>query len=135
MGRKKKVEMDKLTADASNALKAGMSYGMYMAMKEPAKAPTPEIVGFKYTCQQCGKEFIVNNRRTRKYCGDRCRELAYYGRKMNEPTLKTCPICGKEFMAETHRNKYCSEFCSKVGFGQKVKEYHERKKEEAESNG
>ena len=132
MGRHKKVVMDQLTIDSTNAIKAGMSYGKYMATKKPT-AYEPVVVGIKHTCQHCGKEFIGYTKKVRKFCSDYCRETYYREEKKlafePEPTKKICPICGKEFVAESHRNKYCSEFCKKVGSGQRANEYQARKKE------
>lgn len=130
MGKK---QMDQLDIDASNAIKAGMTYGKYMAMKNPTTI-VREPEGQKHTCLFCGKVFYVTQKKVRKYCSDQCRELSY-AHKRKEPALKACPICGKEFVAETYRNKYCGEFCARVAQGQRCKEYQERKKKEARSNG
>lgn len=127
MGRHKKVVLDQLTIDSNNAIKAGLSYGKYMALKkhtnvQSAHKPDPDFDGYKHTCQYCGKDYVIFHRRKSKFCSDSCRNAYQYHKK-------TCPICGKEFVAESYRNKYCSEFCAKVGNGQRVKEYQERKKE------
>lgn len=132
MGRHKKVVMDQLTIDSTNAIKAGMSYGKYMALKKPVN-PEPVVLGIKHTCQHCGKDFYATNRKPRKFCCDSCREDYYREvKKMEadpETVEKTCPICGKVFIAKNYRYRYCSEFCKKVGQGQRVKEYQERRKE------
>lgn len=130
----KSKELTQLDIDSSNAIKAGMSYGKYMAIKKSTKTTPQEVVGYKHICQHCGKEFVSKTRAVRKYCSDQCRERSYYPRK-TYPQTKTCPICGKEFMAETYRNRYCSEFCSKVAHCQNVKEYQARKSEEERCNG
>ena len=127
-----KKEMDQLTKDAVAARKAGMTYGKYMATKNPTVI-VREPEGYKHTCLFCGKEFYIKHKKLRKYCSDLCREQ-YYQTK-NKTMLKTCPICGKEFVAETYRNKYCGEFCSRVAQGQNVKNYIARKAEEAKCNG
>ena len=141
MGRKKR-ELDQLTIDSTNAIKAGLSYGKYMALYKPAtttyrgSTTVPEEDGIKHTCQGCGKVFYAQNRKLRKFCCGSCREAFYYrAKRMREEMYsleKVCPICGKAFTAETYRNKYCSEFCAKVGNGQRVKEYQARRKEEME---
>lgn len=137
MGRPKKI--DKLSRDSTAAIAAGMSYGKYMAMKnttffvKPPEDEIDEYAEYRHTCLNCGKEFISETRLPRKYCSDYCRYEYYTKKKSLEyPQKKTCPICGKEFTAETFRNKYCNPFCSKVGHGQRNKEYRLRKAEEAD---
>lgn len=133
MGRKKKL--DQLTIDSTNAIKAGMSYGYYMALKKHTTAQSerksnPDFDGYKHTCEQCGKEFVIFHKKKRKYCSDQCRKQHYLDTKKIQIRKKICPICGKEFMPETYRNKYCSEFCSRAGQVDRVREYRERKMEE-----
>ena len=113
MGRHKKVVMDQLSIDSSNAIKAGMSYGKYMATKKPVTI-TPQPVGYKHTCQCCGKEFVTRYTRVRKYCSDQCREQYYRDLEKVGPYLKVCAICGKEFEAEHPRTKYCSSLCASM---------------------
>jgi hypothetical protein len=72
-------EMDQLTKDAIAAQKAGMSYGKYMAMKEPVvikPKPIPGVVGMR-VCRNCGKEFMVDHNRYKVYCSDQCRNEAW----------------------------------------------------------
>lgn len=128
-------EMDKLSQDSCDALKAGMSYGKYMAMKGTAKVtrPTPAPTGYYHVCQHCGKEFYTDTRQPRKFCSDRCRELSYYVPKIKTAT-KVCPTCGKEFVTTKKHQKYCDEFCAKVGKSQKMREWRENAKE-AKANG
>lgn len=133
MGRSKKA-MDQLSIDASNALKAGMSYGKYMATKKQTSATVPVQSGYKHTCPICGNEFVTNTKNARKYCSDECKQNAVYKRKRQYPKPRVCDICGKEFMATHWRSRYCSEFCLKVGQSERVKECLARKKE-AKSNG
>lgn len=136
--RKKKKELDQLTIDSTNAIKAGLSYGKYMAIKPKTDVPVPKIksgVEYQHTCEFCGKDFVTYTRQARKFCSDHCREQSYYEIKRVYPRPQICSICGKEFMAQTFRNKYCSEFCSKVAHGQRVKEYMARKAKEAKCNG
>ena len=128
MGRHKK--MDKLSQDSCDALKAGMSYGKYMAMKGSANVtrPTPAPTGYYHVCQHCGKEFYVEDRKARKFCSDRCRELSYYVPKIKTAT-KICPICGKEFVSTKSQQKFCGEFCAKVAKSQKIRAWKEKMKE------
>ena len=129
MARKK---IDKLSMCAAKAKEVGVSYGKYMAMKEP-EIEAPAKTGVRRICKHCGKEFFVNHKKRKDYCSDRCRENFYYhAHKEYEPIVKTCPICGKEFVSKTYRNKYCSEFCAKVAHGEWVKKHKERKASEAE---
>ena len=134
MGKKK--TMDQLSIDASNALKAGMSYGKYMATKKQTSATVPVQSGYKHTCPVCGNEFVTYIKNARKYCSDDCKHKADYKRKRKRqyPMPRVCDICGKEFMATHWHSRYCSEFCVKVGQSERVKECLARKKE-AKSNG
>jgi endogenous inhibitor of DNA gyrase (YacG/DUF329 family) len=137
MGIHKNVEMDNLSKDSCEALKAGMSYGKYMAMKAPTKAttppPAPAPTGYYHVCHYCGKEFYVPDKRHKKFCSDRCRELSYYVPKVKTST-KICKTCGKEFVTTKKQQKYCGEFCAKVGKSQKIREWRENAKEE-KANG
>lgn len=126
MGKRK--EIDKLSQDSCDALKAGMSYGQYMAMKEPAEVKRPTPTGYYHVCQHCGKEFYEKNRKVKKFCSDRCRELSYYVPKI-KTAHRICPICGKEFVTTKSQQKFCGEFCAKVGKSQKMREWKEKMKE------
>ena len=128
-----KKKMDKLSQDVTDAIKAGVSYGKYMAMKEP-EIEAPAKTGIKRICLHCGKEFFVNHRKRKDYCNDQCRENFYYQKyKKVAPTVKICPICGKEFMARNMHYKYCGELCKKVAHCERVKACQARKAKEAES--
>ncbi len=135
MGRHKEVEIDKLSKDSCDALKAGMSYGKYMAMRGSSVAtrPTHEPTGYYNVCQQCGKEFYVKDKKPRKFCSDRCREQSYYVPKIKTVT-KVCQICGKEFESTKSQQKFCGEFCAKVSKSQKLRAWKEKMKE-ARANG
>ena len=113
MGKRK--EMDKLSQDSCDAIKAGMSYGQYMAMKESSGATRSSraSAGYYHVCKFCGKEFYADTRQPRKFCSDRCREQSYYVPKITTVT-KVCPICGKEFVSTKSQQKFCGEFCAKV---------------------
>ena len=86
MGKKK--ELDQLDIDSSNAIKAGMSYGKYMAMKKPTKITPPEVVGYRHICQHCGKEFIAKYKGVRKYCSEQCRKAFFKLKKRMEKENK-----------------------------------------------
>lgn len=149
MGRKKKVQLDKLAQDMIQCKKDGFGvhYGAWRAAQyEKNKGMTPaKPKGYKHTCLNCGEEFYTKINGVRKYCCDQCKEQYYRDQKKTEskstiekpvePIDKTCPICGKDFPAKNYRYKYCSEFCAKVAHGQKVKEHAMRKAEEDKVNG
>lgn len=81
----KEKEMDKLAQDAIAAQKAGMSYGQYMATKEPAvikPKPLPGVVRM-VVCRYCGKEFPVYHHKNKVYCDTFCRDL-YYKQQLRE---------------------------------------------------
>lgn len=120
--------MDKLSQDSTNAIKAGMSYGQYMAMKQPVKVEQHEPQGIRRICEHCGEIFYRYDQIKQKYCSDRCRKNAENkrARKPAKPVARTCPICGKEFMAASWRNKYCGPFCTKVAGTERVKAYQKR---------
>ena len=122
---KKKLEMDQLSIDSSNAIKAGLSYGKYIALYGHSKVhhqPTQALVGYKHNCQFCGKEFYVPDRRHQKFCSNICREKSYYATAIGPIEERTCPICGKVFMPNTRHQKYCGVFCAGVARRQRVKE-------------
>lgn len=123
--------MDKLSKDATDALNAGMSYGKYMAVKNPTKISPPEPKGVRQECQHCGNVFYRYDGKARKYCSDRCRKNAenQRARQPVKPTTKICPVCGKEFAAATWRNKYCSPFCAQAAQVEQVREYQARQRE------
>lgn len=77
----KAKEMDKLTQDSIAAQKAGMSYGQYMATKEPVIPPRKNQGGVRYgVCLYCGKSFVMD-KRDRVYCGYQCSNYHYRKRK------------------------------------------------------
>ena len=133
MERNKK--MDKLSQDACDALKAGMSYGKYMAMKgySVTARPTREPVGYRHVCQFCGKEFYVQDKSPRKFCNYYCRQNSYYVPKIRNYE-KACEVCGKEFVTTKKQQKYCSEHCAKFAKSQQQMEARLMKKE-ARANG
>lgn len=124
--------MDKLSRDAANALAAGMSYGKYMAMKNPVKITSPEPKGVRRECECCGKAFYRQDRKVRKFCSDACREKFYGQRKAEArtPRIKVCTVCGKEFEAGSCKTKYCGDLCRRVAQNEAVKQYQARKKDE-----
>ena len=76
------MEIDRLSAESSMALAAGMSYGKWKAMQNPVKIiPTPKPNEMKCICELCGKEFIQYDRRARKYCSTSCKNAIAYERK------------------------------------------------------
>ena len=128
-------EMDKLSRDSCDAIKAGMSYGQYMAMKGSSVATrsTPAPTGYRHVCQFCGKEFYVQDKSPRKFCNDYCRQNSYYVPKIRNYE-KACEVCGKEFTTTKKQQKYCSEHCAKFAKSQQQMEARLMKKE-ARANG
>ena len=88
---------DRLDIEAAMATKAGMSYGMWKAM-HPMSAipikPEPEVDdSYKRICAHCGKDFVVKDRRAKKYCNDECRDNAwrkYMRERMRERGKEKC---------------------------------------------
>lgn len=127
--------MDNLTRCAIEAEKAGMSYGKYMALKQgktrEIKA-APRNDGEEFVCAHCGKKFLKEDHRKRKYCCDRCRHAADWERKRKPAAPKEftriCTKCGKEFTTTERRQKYCGELCAKLAHLDRVKQYQARKK-------
>lgn len=75
MGRKKKL--DKLSQDSCDALAHGMSYGKWMAIKEPSKdVPEKKADLHQLTCQLCGKVFYQKYKFRTKYCSGECKDQA-----------------------------------------------------------
>ena len=119
----KKLEMDQLSIDSSNAIKAGLSYGKYIALYGHSKAQAQHQapVGYKRNCQFCGKDFYIPTRRAQRFCSDKCRERSYYITAIGPMEKMTCPICGKDFMPNTRHQKYCDRFCAERARRQRVK--------------
>ena len=105
--------MDKLAQDSTDAIKAGMSYGKYMAMKKPVEVTMKDEN--HYICEFCGKAFYTKYHKGQKYCSPECQEKAkdrrQSERKKSEkpPIIKTCGICGKEFIGKKVQAKYCGD--------------------------
>lgn len=85
--------MDKLSQDATNAIKAGMSYGQYMALKNPVTISAPQPQKVQSEPEKKG------------------------------PVMKTCAICGKEFLSRDRRCKYCGPFCARVAASQRIRRH------------
>lgn len=112
---------------AQEAVKAGISYGNYIANhKIAAFKPLPIVLDSAKAkkCKWCGKEF-VSSRSTKAYCSDDCRKAKSdaIARKRERPgspeTAKdwmreerVCVICGKAFVPTTKQQISCSAACS-----------------------
>ena len=74
-----KKKLDKLTRENMQALAAGMSYGKWKAMQPvvPVKPKKPPEIYKEFTCEVCGNKIVRMDGRTQKYCGARCRYMAY----------------------------------------------------------
>ena len=113
---------------SQEAVKAGISYGNYMANhKIAAFTPLPIVLDSAKTkkCKWCGKEF-VSSRSTKAYCSDDCRKAKSdaIARKRKRPgspeTAKdwmreerVCVICGKVFVPTAKQQISCSAACSR----------------------
>lgn len=135
MGRHKKVVMDQLAIDSTNAIKAGMSYGKYMAMKaqlgikNPQKPDEEESELKARACLNCGEEFTPKVRKDQKYCSDYCRNTFFERKKVAEKAMqKTCPVCGNVFVA--FYRKYCGSSCVTIGKRQQALERNRKALEE-----
>lgn len=64
-------------------------------------------------CQNCGKEFISDSSKKRKYCCHKCAiEYISHHQKTNKEIL-VCKYCGKEFEAHvSDRRSFCSKPCA-----------------------
>ena len=131
------AKMDKLSRDAKDAISMGMSYGKYMAQKQPEIIiPTEPKVEMR-ECLRCGTLFPPPTRgsKAKKFCSDGCRdkfnnERYYESKKEQKPeTHKICPICGKDFIPMTPWTKYCCDFCAGVGKVERIKQCQQRRKE------
>lgn len=133
MARRK---IDKLDRDAKAASDAGLSYGKYMAMKNPVKIEPPKK-GTQHTCAMCGKEFIRYDNRAVKYCSMECKERNHnlHMKKPKNVKTKPCAICGKEFVYRDRRQVYCGDECRSAGFNiyqrKRMQELRAREREKA----
>lgn len=58
-------------------------------------------------CEQCGKEFMAQPSKSRKFCSHEC-----YSRSLCKPVERVCPQCGKTFVRSPNRNNtFCSQEC------------------------
>ena len=82
------MTMDNLAKDAFLAIQNGMSYGQYMAKFKPPKEPLKKKKAIDYlyrtNCAGCGNEFVQSEKRSRKYCSERCRRKYEYLRKLEK---------------------------------------------------
>lgn len=70
-------------------------------------------------CEQCGKEYAPNKRRTNKFCSDRCRQKAYRARSGQsltpiEKSLDT-PSARARKAAQTKASQYFTMKCKHCG--------------------
>ena len=68
-----------LNKDISASIKKGVSYGCYMAMKQPDPSLPRSVTvpeGNRLVCEHCGKVFFRHDNYRVKFCSDVCREAA-----------------------------------------------------------
>lgn len=123
--------MDKLSIDATNAINKGLSYGKYMAQKQPEIIAPKKPAGEIRFCVGCGCEFMPGKGggAHKKFCSGECRERYYNAQNSkriweNKPHA-ACAYCGKDFVQKTARNRFCCEDCA----------YEYRKREWRARNG
>lgn len=130
--------MDKLSKDASAAIKAGMTYGQYMATKYPVKIippkqkepskPAPQKT-VEMVCECCGKVIRRQDQRRQRFCDSRCKHrYCALHKEQSSAMVKTCGICGTEFEAANWKAKYCSDRCRRLAQAEGMKRFYERKK-------
>lgn len=124
----KKKELSQLDIDSSNAIKAGMSYGKYMALAKPLIQPLKEEPASERACPYCGKDMTYEHA-GKKYCSTYCRQSHYYETKVAKPPVeKVCPICGASFKGNG-RDKYCSKHCAQIACERRTLGYRMQKAE------
>lgn len=77
------------------------------------------------TCVTCGRVFVpirdnqthCNTEGCPSYRISANNRRSYYKQKgsltLNDKVVQTCKMCGKQFLADTLRNKYCSDSCKR----------------------
>lgn len=77
-------------------------------------------------CECCGEYFVAHDIRKR-YCSDKCKDVAYKRSKGQdsrlEPYSRKCEICGEEFETFNPSKKTCSDECS-----QELKKQRDKRK-------
>jgi predicted nucleic acid-binding Zn ribbon protein len=75
-----------------------------------------DIPKIQHILERIEKIKAYNKAYTKKYYENvRKNKLKQERLKNKVEVKKVCAICGKEFVAESHKNKYCSEECRIVG--------------------
>lgn len=120
-------DMDRLSREALEASKKGISYGQLKAQQMeagkvgPYKSTTPLILEPKakveVVCTVCGNTFLAVHR-SRKYCSEGCKNKAWRDRQAENKGLspkeaapKICHTCGREIVNRLGATKYCSKAC------------------------
>ena len=80
----------------------------------------------KIKCEYCGKETIAQ-RRTKRFCSDRCMQRAHYGL----PSERSCKVCGEIFPINRggQNRKYCSKACAKKASAKRTLKWHQENPE------
>lgn len=76
-----------------------------------------------HVCSRCGISWLG---RKKRFCSQRCRQLARYEGKARE---KNCVMCGKTFATKVDRSRFCSKACA-VKWKNRDKVYEQRQCEE-----
>jgi endogenous inhibitor of DNA gyrase (YacG/DUF329 family) len=70
-------------------------------------------------CVICAKFFAQTSKTPKTYCSDKCKQVAYAGRRKADERLAPCAFCGTEFISRPQKKGNYSRFCSPSCSGRK----------------
>jgi hypothetical protein len=82
-----------------------------------AEQPTNQQQPETRICEYCGKEFVIKNIKTKRFCSRLCKNrcLSKRNQKLKRKSykgVKLCVYCGKEFFSTRKSHICCSHPCS-----------------------